>query len=173
MIPIKEQIKKLRKKLEMTQQEFADKLGIKRNNIAGYETGTRNPSDSVVSLICREFNVNESWLSNGSGEMFLSQSRTEEIEKIVKDLLRDENDTFKTRFITMLSRLSESDWERLEKEAMFLLDSKKEKEYTDLENKTVAELEAEYKKSRSLAAKKMGLSASNTTVDTSNKVANQ
>lgn len=166
-------LKKLRNTLNLTQQEFADKIGISRNNIASYETNNSNMGASVISLICREFNVNESWLRNGSGEMFLSQSRTDEIEKIIKDLLRDENDTFKTRFITMLSRLSESDWERLEKEAMFLLDSKKEKEYTDLENKTVAELEAEYKKSRSLAAKKMGLSASNTTVDTNNKAANQ
>ena len=109
----------------MPQQEFANKLGIKRNNIAGYEAGTRNPSDGVVALICREFNVSENWLRHGEGKMFLSKNREDEITKMVKDLLRGENDTFKTRFIAMLSHLSESDWERLEKEAMLLLDSKK------------------------------------------------
>ena len=67
-------IKELRKNLNLTQQEFANRLGVNRNNIAGYETGTRNPSDGVISLICREFNVNENWLRNGNGEIFIEKS---------------------------------------------------------------------------------------------------
>ncbi len=59
---MKDRIKKLRKELDLTQQEFADRLGTARNNIAGYETGKRSPSDAVISLICTKFNVNESWL---------------------------------------------------------------------------------------------------------------
>ena len=55
---VKERIKSLRKELSYTQQEFADKIGTPRNNIAGYETGKRSPSEAVISLICREFNVN-------------------------------------------------------------------------------------------------------------------
>ena len=47
-----ERLKQLRKELNLTQQEFADKLGTARNNIAGYETGKRNPSDAAISLIC-------------------------------------------------------------------------------------------------------------------------
>lgn len=66
-----ERIKKLRKELGFTQQEFADKIGMKRNTIANYETDRNEPSNSVISLICREFNVNESWLRTGEGEMFL------------------------------------------------------------------------------------------------------
>ena len=46
-------LKELRTHLNLTQQEFADKLGTSRNNIAGYEIGRRSPSDAVVSLICR------------------------------------------------------------------------------------------------------------------------
>lgn len=65
-----DRIKKLRKALDLTQQEFADRIGIKRNTIANYETGRNDPIDSVVSLICREFNVNEKWLRFGDGEMF-------------------------------------------------------------------------------------------------------
>lgn len=48
-----ERLKRLRKELDITQQEFADKLGTARNNIAGYETGKRQPSDAVISLICK------------------------------------------------------------------------------------------------------------------------
>lgn len=67
---MKDRIKKIRKALDITQQEFAMKLGIARNNVAGYEAGNRNPSDAVISLICTKFNVNEEWLRTGSGEMF-------------------------------------------------------------------------------------------------------
>lgn len=66
---MKDRIKKLRKELDLTQQEFADKLGIKRNTVATYETGKSNPSDAAVLLICKTFNVNEEWLRIGTGEM--------------------------------------------------------------------------------------------------------
>lgn len=65
-----ERIKKLRKTLDLTQQKFGERLGIKGNTVAQYELGRSNPVDSVFSLICREFNVNEEWLRNGEGEMF-------------------------------------------------------------------------------------------------------
>lgn len=65
-----ERIKKLRKVLGLTQQEFADKIGMKRNTIANYETDRNEPSNSVISLICKTFNVSEDWLRKGEGEMF-------------------------------------------------------------------------------------------------------
>lgn len=71
MNTLNERIKKLRKKLDYTQQEFAEKIGTARNNIAGYETGKRSPSEAVISLICKTFNVSETWLRTGEGEMFL------------------------------------------------------------------------------------------------------
>ncbi len=64
-----ERIKKVRKALDLTQQEFADRIGMKRNSIALIEKG-RNTSDQTVFAICREFNVNEEWLREGTGEMF-------------------------------------------------------------------------------------------------------
>lgn len=65
-----ERIKELRKALKITQQDFAEKMGVKRNTIAIYETGRSAPSNAAVSLICREFRVNEEWLREGEGEMF-------------------------------------------------------------------------------------------------------
>ena len=64
-----ERIKKVRKALDLTQQEFAERIGMKRNSIALIEKG-RNTSDQTVFAICREFNVNEEWLRTGTGEMF-------------------------------------------------------------------------------------------------------
>lgn len=70
MVFLKDKIKKVRKELDLTQQKFADKLGVKRNTIAMYEMGKTVPSEQTIKSICREFNVNEEWLRNGNGEMF-------------------------------------------------------------------------------------------------------
>lgn len=72
MIILKERIKKIRKELDLTQQKFSDKLGVKRNTIAMYEMGKTVPSEQTIKSICREFNVNEEWLRTGNGEMFMA-----------------------------------------------------------------------------------------------------
>jgi len=66
---MKNRIKEIRKKLNLTQQKFAEELKVSRNNIAGYEAG-KNLSDTAISLICSKFNINEEWLRTGKGEMF-------------------------------------------------------------------------------------------------------
>lgn len=112
---MKDRIKKIRKELDLTQQEFADKLGTARNNIAGYETGKRQPSDAVVSLICTKFNVNEHWLRDGTGNMFIEQTPDEQIAAFVGNILKDEEDSFKRRLISGLAALDDNGWDVLEK----------------------------------------------------------
>lgn len=111
---LKDRIKKLRKELDLTQQEFAEKLGIKRNTIATYESGRNEPIDAVISLICREFNVNEEWLRDGTGEMFIKQSPDEQIATFIGGLLKDEEDSFKRRLISGLCGLDDDGWRILE-----------------------------------------------------------
>lgn len=123
---MKERLKKLRKTLDLTQQEFADRIGSARDNIAGYETGRRNPSVAVISLICTKFNVNEEWLRTGNGEMFIELTRDEQIEHFVGDALKSEDDSFKKKFIAMLAALDESDWEVLQKMVELLQENKKD-----------------------------------------------
>lgn len=67
-------IRTLRKHLDLTQQEFAQKIGSSQNILANYETGRRNPSNSVINNICKTFHVREEWLRNGEGEMFLPEA---------------------------------------------------------------------------------------------------
>ena len=64
---LKDRIKKVRKYCNLTQTDFGTKIGVKGNTVTGYETGLRTPSDAVILSICREFNVNEDWLRNGTG----------------------------------------------------------------------------------------------------------
>lgn len=111
---LKERIKKLRKALGLTQQELADRIGISRGNIATYETREGSPGNSVISLICREFNVNETWLRTGEGEMFVKQSREDEITAAVNQLLSGESAEFKRRLIAVLAKLKDDQWVFLE-----------------------------------------------------------
>ena len=112
---MEERIKEIRKHLKLNQTEFGLKIGVKQTTVAGYEAGTRTPIDAVINSICREFNVSERWLRTGEGNMFVQLSRDEEIAQFVGSVLAGEEDNFKRRFIAMLSKLDENDWELLEK----------------------------------------------------------
>ena len=84
-----ERIKIIRRNAKLTQQDFADRIGIKRNTVALYESGNCGVSDAVIKLICREFSVHEHWLRTGEGEMYdLPEDRT---AAIVSDLLEEDS----------------------------------------------------------------------------------
>lgn len=92
---MKERLKKIRKTLDITQQEFADRIGIKRNSYANYEIGRNIPIDAIILSICREFNVNEDWLRTGAGgdeNMFVKLSEDEELAMYTQMLLDSTDD---------------------------------------------------------------------------------
>jgi len=55
------------KKLEISQEDLGNKIGVSRFSISNYESGKRNLTDRVITDICREFGVNEVWLRTGEG----------------------------------------------------------------------------------------------------------
>lgn len=73
MDSIHKRIKELRLALNLTQEQFASRLLIKRSTISNYENGRNIPVDSVKSLIYREFSVSQDWLERGLGSMFSSE----------------------------------------------------------------------------------------------------
>ena len=97
-----ERIKKLRKTLDLTQREFGERLGIKGNTIANYELGRNEPIDAVLSLICREFNVNETWLRTGEGEMFEELTEQQKILKYTALLLNDKDSAVANAIQTLI-----------------------------------------------------------------------
>ena len=125
---MKDRIKKIRKELDLTQQEFADKIGIKRNSLANYETGRNTPMDAIVTSICREFNVNEEWLRTGKGEMFNELDIEDQLMIWAGKVLNGKDSAFKKRFVTMLMGLSEDEWEFLKKKAEEIVGYPDEKE---------------------------------------------
>ena len=121
---MKDRIRQLRKDLGLNQTEFGERIGVKQGSIAGYESGARTPIDAVITSICREFNVNEKWLRTGDGEMFVKIDKERELMTWAGTILGGVDDSFKKRFVKMLSELEENDWETLEKIALKLHNKK-------------------------------------------------
>lgn len=108
------QIKELRKKLSMTQSEFAEAINLSRNYIAMMEIDQREPSDRTIQDICEKFNANEVWLRTGEGEPFQKETRQEQIMRFAAQTVKG-SDEFRKAFVSMLAKMDADDWENLEK----------------------------------------------------------
>ena len=117
-------IKEVRKAKSLTQEAFAERIGLKQNSIAQIEMARRIPSEQVIISICREFGVNECWLRNGEGEMFVTLTREEELADMMSKLLTCEP-SFRHRLVSVLLRMSDDEWQMLERNALELLEELK------------------------------------------------
>lgn len=116
-----DRIKALRKELKMSQDVFAEKLGLTKNYISLVENGNRNLSEQSIKVLCSILNVNEEWLRTGSGKMFNSRTRNQEIGAFANEVMMLDDDNFKKKFIDALIKLDSKDWEHLEEIAKKLL----------------------------------------------------
>lgn len=87
-----ERVKEVRKSLNLTMEQFGNKLGVTKVAISNIEKEKRNLTEQMSRAICREFNVSEEWLKTGEGEMYQQLSEDEEIAGIVSDLLEEGED---------------------------------------------------------------------------------
>ena len=108
-------IKEIRNAKGLTQTEFGKRIGFSRPMVANLEgEGRAEIKDHVIHLICKEYNVNETWLRTGEGEMFLEMSMEEKLIEFTRDLLIGEKESFKNRLISALAKMSEEQWDLLE-----------------------------------------------------------
>ena len=63
-------VKELRKMLNLSQESFGENLGIQKASISRIEKGVNKLTNIVANLICKTYNVNYLWLTEGKGEMF-------------------------------------------------------------------------------------------------------
>ena len=115
-----ERVKLLRKTLDLTMEKFGERLGVKKNSISQIESGKNSLTEQMIKSICREFDVDEEWLRNGTGSMFIERTRDEEIAKFIGTIQSVDDDSFMKKFISMLAKLDESEWKLLEKMALRL-----------------------------------------------------
>lgn len=62
MATLGERLKELRIAKHLTQQQLADKIGVAKNTISVYESGTRKPSYEVLEALSDYFNVDVGYL---------------------------------------------------------------------------------------------------------------
>ena len=123
-----ERIKQLRKVLDLTQQKFADKLGVKRNTVGQWECGINAITDRVIFSICREFDVSEEWLRAGEGEMFEQLTEQQKIMKYTALLLKDKDSVIANAIQTLIvtyEQLDDVSKTTLEKIALQYIDNLK------------------------------------------------
>lgn len=111
-------IKEIRRKAELTQTQFGERIGLQQNSIARIEAGTRVPSEAVIKAICREFHIRPEWLMHGEGPMTVptasrtldevarrySESRT---FRAILDVYAELDDTSRDMFDRYIERLTE------------------------------------------------------------------
>ena len=80
-------LKQLRKFLKLSQKSIAQELGITQTAYSMIETGVNPFSDRYIKVVCSLYNVNETWLRTGEGDMFSSTPYTKEFSEIFSRLL--------------------------------------------------------------------------------------
>lgn len=107
-----ERIKQIRKLNKLTQTEFGKRIGVAGNTVTNYEAGNREPSNSVITLICKEFGINEVWLRTGEGgedNMYSNINEDDRFNINLAKLSTTENEFIKNG----VNMLAETDPEKL------------------------------------------------------------
>lgn len=113
-----ERIKEIRMKLNLTQTELGNRIGVTRAAVSRIESGERNVTDQVFLSICREFGVTEHWLRTGEGEMFIDLPPEDEYIKAAAEISKDPDDEIIRQAIIEYWKLNE-DGKRYLKEFLY------------------------------------------------------
>ena len=119
-------MKFLRNKLNLTQKEFGRRISVTQATIAAYESGIRTPSNANIRSISKEFVVSERWLRTGEGSMRGELDRKNEIVSFVTSTL-NAPESIQFKLISLLSKLTADDWDRISELAGQLAEDSGEK----------------------------------------------
>lgn len=96
-----------------SQEAFGLRLGVSRDVIANMERANNPvmPSGQLIKLICIEFDVSETWLRTGEGEMFNPKTPDEELAAFMGSVLREDIRTsVRKRLIDVMRRIPPEMW---------------------------------------------------------------
>jgi transcriptional regulator with XRE-family HTH domain len=124
MNDVAERVKHIRKSLNMTQQEFAERIGLKSNSLSQIETRINTATEQTIKLICREFGVSYNWLKNGVEPMMVPREYLNRGK--VDDILDGDNEFVKQIFYG-LADMPDEWWDTAEKVLRQALDAKKDR----------------------------------------------
>ncbi len=64
---MKDKIKELRIANNLSQTEFAEKIGVSRSSVSAWERGERSPDSKAIYRLCKTFNLDKFYFSDTSG----------------------------------------------------------------------------------------------------------
>ncbi len=93
-------IKKLRLEREWTQQDLADRIGVKQKQISSYETGISKPSTDVLIKMAEIFEVSVDSLLTGLERQIRTNNKIQDKElldyfQLINEFQDEDKDTIK------------------------------------------------------------------------------
>jgi transcriptional regulator with XRE-family HTH domain len=84
MSDVKDRIKEVRTRLELSQREFSKRIFISQTLLGEIELGNRKVNDRTIQLITSQFNVSKDWIMSGEGEVFTAPPPDIQLEKLIE-----------------------------------------------------------------------------------------
>ena len=103
------------KRSGLTKTKFAEQLHLSQQFISSLCSGAKQPSDRTIADICREFNVSEAWLRDGSGDMEVKRTMNQELALMVNELMTESDESYRKRFVAALLELPPEFWPELKR----------------------------------------------------------
>ena len=114
MSTINERILQVRKEFGLPMDKFGERIGVSRSVIKNIEYNLTEPKPLLIQQICKEYKVDRDWLETGEGEMFMPQTKDDVITEFFTNVLSEEDESFRRRFVEMLAGLDDAGWVFLE-----------------------------------------------------------
>ena len=70
---MKERLKELRKKLNLTQRELAERIGVSTSHVGDWEGGRYKLTPARIAQICAALHVRREWFETGEGDVLEPQ----------------------------------------------------------------------------------------------------
>lgn len=85
-MPISDKLRQIRKYYKLTQEEFANNLGISRVNLVHMEKGRVSPTPTLIKYICLAYNIDINWLTGDDASqaiVFQEPNKSDTIDDIM------------------------------------------------------------------------------------------
>lgn len=112
-----DRLRQIRKEHNLSQEEFAKRLGVTRSVISNIELdrlANKEQKTPLIKLIAKEFYVNEEWILTGEGPKETVDKIDPLADFIVK--IKMGKNPFAEQYIDFLASLTDEEWEVFERQ---------------------------------------------------------
>lgn len=113
---ISDNVKLVRKKLHLTQEDFGNKLGVTRGVIYNIEKNLVEPKMLFLEHLCQVYKVNPDWLLHGEGDMFMDSPEDkaeDELSAFFADVMLDKKPDECIDLLRVLATVKDDEWKFL------------------------------------------------------------